>query len=103
MLKTTKSSKELALKTFSANNNEVVGGGRRKANETVRNSFRKSTCVLNIRAIEEPNFLISNAKKTFNHLWLAFIKAPIFQHFDLESHIRIETNALGYAIGGVLS
>ena len=59
--------------------------------------------MLNIGAIGEPNFLISNAKKVFNHLWLAFIKAPILQHFDPKSHIQIETYVLGYAIGGVLS
>ena len=57
----------------------------------------------NIKAMEKPNFLTSDAKKAFNHLRLAFIKAPIFWHFDLENHIWIETNALGYAIGGVLS
>ena len=57
----------------------------------------------NIGAIENPNFLTPNAKKTFNHLQLAFIKARILQHFDLESHIRIETNVSSYAIGGVLN
>ena len=57
----------------------------------------------NIGATGKPNFLTPNAKKAFNQLRLAFIKAPILQHFDLENHIRIETNALGYAIGRVLS
>ena len=33
----------------------------------------------------------------------AFIEAPILRHFDPECHIRIETNASGYAIGRVLS
>ena len=56
----------------------------------------------NIRAMKEPNFLNSNPKKVFNNFWLAFIKAPIFWHFDLESHIQIETNASDYAIDGVL-
>ena len=32
-----------------------------------------------------------------------FTEAPILQYFDPECHIRIETDALGYAIGGVLS
>ena len=57
----------------------------------------------NIGAIKKPNFLIPNTKKAFNHLWLAFIKAPIFQNFDLKSYIWIETDALSYAIGRVLS
>ena len=33
----------------------------------------------------------------------AFTEAPILRHFDPECHIRIETDASGYAIGGVLS
>ena len=61
------------------------------------------TRVLNIRAIREPNLLTSDAKKAFNYLGLTFIKAPILRHFDPKSHIQIETNALGYAIAGVLS
>ena len=32
-----------------------------------------------------------------------FTKAPILYHFHPEYHIRIETNASGYAIGGVLT
>ena len=57
----------------------------------------------NIEATKKPNFPTSNAKKTFNYLQLAFIKASIFQHFDLKSHILIETDIFGYAISGVLS
>ena len=57
----------------------------------------------NIGAMKELNFLTPNAKKTFNYLQLAFIKAPILWHFDSESHIRIENNISGYAIGRVLS
>ena len=110
MLKTTGSSEELAPKVFRAGNDEVVGGGGGKADETVVDSStsnneksRKSTRVPNIGATGEPNFLTPNAKEAFNHLRLAFIKAPILRHFDSESHIRIETDASGYAIGGVLS
>ena len=104
MLKTTRSSEELALKTFRANNNEVVNsGGGDKANETVKNSSKKSTCMPNIRAIGDPNFLTSDAKKNFNYLRLLFIKALILWHFDPESHIRIEIDASGYAIDRVLS
>ena len=103
MLKTTGSSKESAPKMFRADDNEVVGDGGGRANETVKNSSRNLTRVLNIGAIGEPNFLTLNAKKAFNHLRLAFIKAPILRHFDPKSHIRIETNVSSYAIGGVLS
>ena len=57
----------------------------------------------NIRAIGKSNFLTPNAKKAFNHLRLAFIKALIPQHFDLENHIRIGIDTSSYTIGGVLS
>ena len=49
------------------------------------------------------DFLTTEAKKAFIHLWKAFTKAPILRYFDLKRHIRIETDALGYAIDGVLS
>ena len=48
-------------------------------------------------------FLTPNARTTFNHLWLAFTKAPIFQYFDPESPIWIETDISGYTIDKVLS
>ena len=50
-----------------------------------------------------PSFLTSQARAAFNRLRLAFNKAPILWHFDLEYHIRIEIDVLGYAICGVLS
>ena len=107
LLKTTRLS-DLALKAFRADDDEFVGSGGGKANETIMNLFknnksRNSMHVPNIGATGEPNFLTSDAKKAFNHLRLAFIKALILRHFDPESHIRIETDASGYAIGGVLS
>ena len=52
---------------------------------------------------DRPKFLTSDAKTTFNRLQLVFTKAPILWHFDLECHIWIETDALGYAIDSVLS
>ena len=54
-------------------------------------------------AIEESTFLTPDAREAFNQLKQAFTKAPILWHFDPECHIQIETDALGYAIGGVLS
>ena len=48
-------------------------------------------------------YLIFNAKQALIQLRQAFTKALIFWHFDLKYYIRIETNASGYAIGGVLS
>ena len=104
MFKTTGSFEKLALKAFKTSKNKVVRGDGGRADEMVvdlskNEKSKKSTCMPNVGVMEEPNFLTPNAKKAFNYLWLAFIKAPIFQHFDLESHILIETDVLGYAIG----
>ena len=83
MLKTIGSSKELALRAFEAGNNKVVGGVCGRANGTVVNlsqneKSRKSTYMPNIRATRKPNFPNLDAKKAFNYLRLAFIKASIF-------------------------
>ena len=48
-------------------------------------------------------FFTSEASLAFTQLRKAFTKAPILYHFNPKCHIRIETNALGYTIGGVLS
>ncbi len=49
------------------------------------------------------SFLTSEARKAFTKLRQAVVEAPILNHFDQERHIRIETDASGYAIGGILS
>ncbi len=49
------------------------------------------------------DFLTPEAKKAFIYLRKAFIKTLILRHFDIKCHIRIKTDASGYAIGGVLS
>ena len=48
-------------------------------------------------------FVTANAKRAFMKLKQAFVGAPILNHFDLEHCIQIEIDALGYAIGGILS
>ena len=82
LLKTTGSSDESAPKAFRADNNKVVRDDSGRANGTVVNlsKNKKSRNLMrmpNIGAMGKPNFLTPNAKKAFNHLWLAFIKAPI--------------------------
>ena len=52
---------------------------------------------------DRPKFLTPNARTAFNCLRLAFTEAPILWHFDPECYIWIETDALGYAIGGMLN
>ena len=73
----------MAPKTFKADDNKVVGSSSNRANKTVvnlfkNNKFRNSTYIPNIGATRKPIFLNPNAKKVFNYLKQAFIKAPIF-------------------------
>ncbi len=48
-------------------------------------------------------FLNSKAKIAFTKLRQVFVEAPILNHFYPECYIQIETDASGYAIGGILS
>ena len=56
-----------------------------------------------MRGVEEPSFLTHDSRQAIIQLRQAFAKAQIFQHFDLEHYIRIETDASNYAIAGVFS
>ena len=58
---------------------------------------------ISVAPIKRPSFLTPEAKLIFTQLRQAFTEAPILRHFDPEYHIRIETDASDYAIGGVLS
>ncbi len=54
-------------------------------------------------APEARPFVTPEARLAFTRLKQAFTEAPILYHFGPERHISIETDASGYAIGGVLS
>ena len=70
----------------------------------LRKKLSKSGNSTNFNAIDTgPKFLTPDARTTFNCLWLAFIEALILWYFDPKYYIQIETNALGYAINGILS
>ena len=49
------------------------------------------------------SYLTLDTKRAFDQLRQAFTEAPILQNFDPKQYIRVETDASGYAIGGVLS
>ena len=53
--------------------------------------------------MSKSDFLIPGARLAFTELRQTFVKAPIRYYFNPKCHIRIKTNAFGYAIGGVLS
>ena len=84
MLKTIGLFEEIVPKAFRAGNDEVVRGGDSRADKTIvdlskskNKKSKKLTYIPNIGATKKSNFLTLNAKKAFNHLWLAFIKALI--------------------------
>ena len=91
--------------------NEVVGGvdaverGAVSRPNVLKKSAKSKSWTKSDKSnnSEKPKFLTSEAKQAFNRLKQAFTKVPILQHFDLKSHIRIETNASSYAIERVLS
>ena len=70
----------------------------------LENKYLKSRNSPNFGAKKnKPSFLTFNAKTVFNHLRLAFTKAPILWHFDPKYYIWIETEVLNYAISDLLS
>ena len=85
--------------------NEVVGGdsGDKNPSKSKMSKNAKSEIQTHIKATRKPTFLILDTKEAFNQLSLAFTEALILRQFDLEYHIRIETDVLDYAIGRVLS
>ena len=74
----------------------VIGGGDCK-DETDKRSPRSNN------SNRATGNLISKTRLAFFQLKKVFIEASIFWHFDPKYHIWIETNASGYAMGGVLS
>ena len=85
---------------------EVVGGsGDRNLSKSKSKKSKnaKSGVQTRLGATGEPTFLTPDAREAFNQLRQAFTEAPILRQFDPECHIRIETDASGYAMGGVLS
>ena len=56
-----------------------------------------------VKAARGYDYLTPDIKNAFNYLRHAFTQAPIFQHFDPERHIQIQTNVSGYSINEVLS
>ena len=79
--------------------NVEVDGGEVEVDEVGKKGRKTSKSKKSVGS----DFLTPGAKLAFTELRQAFLKAPILHHFDPERHIRIETDASGYAISGVLS
>ena len=94
--------------------NNTVGGGK-VTNPTKRKNqakMTKSKILIKSKNHDFPKsrtkkagtgFFTPKARLASTQLRQAFKEIPIFHHFDLESHIQIETDTSSYAIGGVLS
>ena len=87
-----------ALPATAVDDSEVVGNSGGNEGKLAKSDFTKP-----VHEVEEPSFLTLDARQAFTQLRQAFTEALILRHFDPECHIRIETDASGYAIGGVLS
>ena len=85
----------LSLVNMAEDAEVVVDGGDRED--------KKVKKLLRSKNLNRAGYLTPKARLAFTQLKKAFTMAPILQHFDLECHIRIETNASGYTIGEVLS
>ena len=75
-----------------------IGDGANCENKTIVRSLLTSK---NLNGAT--GYLTPNARLAFVKLKKAFIKIPIFRHFDPECYIRIESNVSGHAIVGVLN
>ena len=88
--------------------NNVVGnmvGGNKAPKPTKRKNLVKTTkskILVKSKNNDFPKFrpektgtgfFTPKTRPAFTQLRQVFVKAPILHHFDLESHIRIETNA----------
>ena len=105
--KTRKLSKSKKLKSKKSSKSRKSKSEKTSKSRNLAKSGKKSSKIRNLTNFDltenKPKFLTLDARTSFNHLRLAFTEALILWHFDPECHIWIETNASGYAIGGVLS
>ena len=74
----------------------TIGGSSDCKDKMVKRSLSKNSN-------RATSYLTPKARLAFTKLRKSFTKAPIFQHFDLEYHIRIETHMLNYVISGILN
>ena len=78
---------------------DEIGGG--SGSDCEDGTAKRSSRSKNLN--KATGYLTPDARRAFTQLRQAFTKALIFWYFDLECHIRIEIDVLGYAICGILS
>ena len=83
---------------------EVDNEFRKKGQKTSKSkNLFKSKKLSKSKKTIELDFFTLGTRLAFTELRQAFVKAPIFHHFDSEYHIYIKTNAIDHAIGRVFS
>ena len=85
---------------------DVEVDGNKVGNDEVEKKGQKTSKSKNLSKSKKrvgSDFFTFGARLAFTKLRQTFIKAPIFYHFDPKYHIRIETDASSYAIGGGLN
>ncbi len=111
---TGKIKKEATGKTRVETGSEVKGGrieigevklvkGKKSKNSAKAKTLKFLKATLPGTAPEARHFFTPEAELAFTRLRQAFTEAPILHHFDPKRRIRMETDASGYAIGGVPS
>ena len=91
--KSSKSQKSKSEKTSKSKNSAKSGKKSSKSGNLIKFHVTE----------DKPKFLTPDARIAFNRLRLAFTEAPILWHFHPKYHIRMETDASGYAIDSMLS
>ena len=91
------------LQSTQAENQDIPIATEKSNGSGINDKIENLSCGTKVKKNSGTDFLTSKAKKAFRHLQKIFTKAPILRHFDLERHIRIETNASKYTISGVHS
>ena len=74
-----------------------------KIGKKVQKTSKSKNLSKSKKTVRSSDFLIFRAKLAFTKLKQVFFKAPILYYFDLERHIWIKMDILGYAIVRILS
>ena len=90
------------LQSIQAKNQNAPGAAGRPGGSGIEDRIENLSSGTMAKRSSRAEFLTSGSKKAFRCLRKAFTKAPILRDFDPERPIRIETDVLGYVIGGVL-
>ena len=93
--------RDTRCKLSGSNINDIVVGDN-KVGKKDQKMF-KSKNLSKSKKVIRLDFLTPGARLAFTKLRQAFVKAPIFHHFNLEHHIWVEINVLSYAISRIFN